>query len=356
MPAAAVPNERSSHVADLPAVSAILLSYNCEDFIAVALESVLNQDYDGPLEVIVSDDGSTDRTFDVLQENLARYRGPHRVELSRRAANSGSKGAHLNEIWSACSGDVLVFFDGDDIAERSRISRLAERFGTNPSVQAVYSGLSFIDNVGRPQGIGHVPRPPPGADARAWFARVDAYAAGSTLAVRRTIVEQFGRLAPDVNEDVILPFRASLLGNVEFVAEPLVKYRRHAASLTADWQRFSSIAAYRTRMEDGIEKARRAELSRLADLQRAAVLMPERQAEWERVRGIVGDSMRAAEMTRPLTSPSFVVRMRTLLSLVHASVYKDEFPQHMFLALMPGLYLRYKRHKLGAGSSAVAQC
>lgn len=337
-----------------PAVSAILLSYNCEQYVAAALESVLEQDYRGPLEIIVSDDASTDRTFAILEERLARYAGPHRIALRRRPENSGSKSAHLNDVLAACTGHLLISFDGDDIALPSRVSRIVARFAADDRVQAVYSSLLRIDEAGRPRGGASVSHPGRGDDASTWFARVDAYAAGSTLATRRTVIDVFGPLDPTVNEDVVLPFRASLIGKVEYIPEPLVKYRRHSGSLTADWQQFLSLASYRERMHTGLERANRARRSRLKDLETASAKLPQERARWERLRAAVEKSFREAEMTRELTSESFIVRMRALLALLGAGAYRDAWLPHTCLALAPRLYLRYKRSRLRAGTTSPA--
>ena len=57
-----------------------LLAYNQEPFIREAVEGALAQTY-APLEIILSDDCSTDRTFEIMQETVAAYRGPHKVVL-----------------------------------------------------------------------------------------------------------------------------------------------------------------------------------------------------------------------------------------------------------------------------------
>ena len=334
-----------------PSVSAVLLCYNCVKFVADAVQSALDQDYDGPLEILVSDDASTDGTFERARTTIERYRGRHDVALDRRATNSGSKSAHLNDVFGRCRGDIVVSFDGDDIAEPNRLRTLVQRFKANRALQAAYSTYSLIDAEGRPLGAGFVPHPPRGAAADEWFARVDAYASGATLAVRREVIEAFGLLPPDIHEDVVLPFRASLLGEVEFIDAPLVKVRRHDGSLTADWQRFESIEQYRARLRRGIDKARHAALSRLDDLRAAARMMPEHADRFGRLERAVHDSLSHAELTAPLLSPSWVERVRTLARLVRAGAYRRELPQHVSLALAPSLYLRYKRRRLGIDST-----
>jgi glycosyltransferase involved in cell wall biosynthesis len=327
------------------AVSAILLSHNCADLIAAALHSVLGQEGE-PMEIIVSDDASEDDTCAVLQRAVADYTGPHRVALRRREANSGSKSAHLNDVFPLASGRVLVSFDGDDISAPDRVRKIMAVFRRHPNVSAVYSNYALMDEGGRVTGRGRVRHPPPGTDARRWFARVDAYASGATLAVRRDVVEAFGALDPSIHEDVVLPFRASLLGEVRFLDEDLVRVRRWRGSLTADLERFISVERYRARMLRGIAQARRQLDSRLDDLRRAERLDGARQADLDELRRIALASLRDAEATAELVSPSPVTRLRCLARLVRSGAYREDLPQHAFLSLAPGLYMRYKRRRL----------
>lgn len=328
-------------------MSIILLSYNCETYVAAAVDSALAQDYAGPLEIVVSDDASHDGSFAVAESRVAQYRGPHRVVLNRRRLNSGSKSAHLNDVLPACTGELLVSFDGDDVAVPARVSSIVARFQANHRAQAVYSSFAHIDGGGRSVRPARVPRPPARTDPAEWFARVDAYAAGATLAVRRAVVDTFGTLDPELNEDVQLPFRAALVGDVDFIDRPLVHVHRHPGSFTADWQRYASLEQYRDRMLAGIDTATRARRSRLADLETAARRLPVQHERWERLRELVDRSFREAEMTRGLYSRSLTDRLRVLLALGRAGAYRDVLPQHAFLAVAPRLYLRYRRLRLG---------
>lgn len=333
-----------------PPVSALLLAFNCREFIGDAVASVLGQET-SPMEIVISDDASTDGTFEAMVKAVRDYGGPHRVVLRRRRENSGSKSAHLNDALWHSSGEVLVSFDGDDISEPHRVRRLLERFRAGTHVKAVYSDYSFLLPDGSPGRRGHVPHPPRGSQAAAWFARVDAYAAGSTLAVRREVLEDFGPLDPAVHEDVALPFRAALLGQVCYVDEPLVRFRRWSGSLTADHHRLESLEGYRTRMLQGIAKAEQNMGSRLSDLAAAEAQVPHRREEFRELRRRVEDSMAHAWATAGLVDPSFRVRVETLRELLRTGAYRDEFLQNAGLVLAPRLYLRYKRWHLQRSTS-----
>jgi glycosyltransferase involved in cell wall biosynthesis len=337
----------------VPQVTAVLLTCNSASFVREAIHSVFAQDWAEALEVIISDDASTDGTYDIVCGETSAYGGPYAVKLRQRQTNSGSKSAHLNDVLSSVTGDIIVSFDDDDVSERSRIRRIVETF-RSPAVQAVYSSYSMIDSFGRPWGRGRAARAPSPAHAAEWFARADANAAGATLAVRRAVFEAFGPLDPGIYEDVVLPFRASLLGDVVCIDEPLVRVRRHAGSLTADMDRFTSLDAYRDRLYWGIERARKGAQSRLQDIAKATALMPGRAAEFARLRAVVADSLAKAELTAQLVDPSLVRRTGTLLRLACSGAYREDFLQHMALALAPDSYLRYKRRALAAATAGVA--
>ncbi len=327
-----------------PFASAILLSYNCADQIVAAVRSVLDQQCE-PMEIIISDDASQDSTFAVLQREVAAYHGLHRIRLRRRETNSGSKSAHLNDVFPLASGQFLVSFDGDDIAEPHRVRRILEVIRSNPRVSAVFSDYAYMDSEGRAGRRRGGDHPLPGVDARHWFARVDAYAPGATLAIRRDVVETFDPLDPAINEDVVLPFRASLLGDVRYIDEALARVRRWEGSLTSDPERLRSLETLRSWLLQGVAQARLQMDSRLADLGRAEELGVIQTADLDDLRATVAASMAAAEASACLASSSLPTRLRCLARLTWASDHWRDFPQNAFLTLAPGLYLKYKRRR-----------
>ena len=90
-----------------PLLSVVVPVYNEETFVVEAVSRVLDQPW--RLEVILVDDGSTDRTLERLEELAAR---DDRVRLLRHRENRG-KGAALRTGFDAASGDVLIVQDAD---------------------------------------------------------------------------------------------------------------------------------------------------------------------------------------------------------------------------------------------------
>lgn len=92
-------------------VSAMILTYNHERFIAEAIEGFLMQRTSFPCELVIIDDCSTDGTRDVIRRYWERCRDRIRVILNRH--NIGPR-ASIVRAYTACSGDYVAPLDGDD--------------------------------------------------------------------------------------------------------------------------------------------------------------------------------------------------------------------------------------------------
>ena len=112
-----------------PLISVIVPVYNREQYVAEALDSILAQDY-RPLEIIVVDDGSTDRTPEIVQSY-----GSQLIYLCQEnqgvaaARNSGIDYAH---------GQFLAFLDSDDIWVEGKLSAQMALLDENPDLDVIY--------------------------------------------------------------------------------------------------------------------------------------------------------------------------------------------------------------------------
>ncbi|MEY2567902.1 MAG: hyaluronan synthase [Actinomycetota bacterium] len=108
-----------------PTVSVIVPAFNEEDGIIGTIESCLAVDYPRPLlEIIVVNDGSTDRTWERILEAKARWPQIYAVDLGR---NYGKRGAMAEGIRRS-TGDVLCFVDSDSYLERGAVIAIAQPF------------------------------------------------------------------------------------------------------------------------------------------------------------------------------------------------------------------------------------
>ena len=130
----------------LPKLSYVLLSHNREQYIRQALESAFAQDYEGELEYIISDDCSTDRTFDIIQDCVAAYKGGRRVAVTRTPRNLHLAG-NTNHAIQFVDSDWIVRADDDDISSVDRCRIIGEAIRRHEGASFIATGIcSFVDS------------------------------------------------------------------------------------------------------------------------------------------------------------------------------------------------------------------
>ncbi len=125
-----------------PLVSVVIATYNMGQYLPLAVESVLNQEWSN-LEVIVVDDGSTDDTLVVMR----KFAIEPRVKYIR-TENQGQPKAKNRGIFET-SGEFIGFCDADDIWKPEKL-RAQMRHFSEAKVGVVYSEVSYIDQCGEP--------------------------------------------------------------------------------------------------------------------------------------------------------------------------------------------------------------
>jgi glycosyltransferase involved in cell wall biosynthesis len=215
-----------------PKVTFALVSYEHEAFVREAVRSALEQEY-SPLEILVSDDCSGDGTFAILEEELAKYSGPHTVRVNRNTENLGSV-EHFNRVVNMARGDFVVMGHGDDVSMPGRTRRLVETW-TEKRVSLVSSNAAMIDAEGKPMGLLNEAG---GDHAIALEAIIDQgwqkTMLGSAFACHKELLAEFPPIDPlrlPVGLDHVLPFRAALVGGMYYLGEPLIEWRQHAGNM-----------------------------------------------------------------------------------------------------------------------------
>jgi glycosyltransferase involved in cell wall biosynthesis len=233
-------------MATLPRVSMVLLAYNQEAYVREAVEAALAQDYPN-LEIVLSDDCSTDRTFEYMSDLVERYRGPHTVVLNRTAANRGVL-AHLYEVVGLTTGGFIVCSAGDDLSYPTRVSRVADTW-VKSGADAIISRYDLIDengatlvaNVDPAVGEYDVAAYFPGGGARQITGMSSSYSRRVFEAVK--LPEQ-PIMAEDYFFSLMLGLRSRRTAAID---EPLVRYRVHAGALTSADERSVGLEEYERR-------------------------------------------------------------------------------------------------------------
>ena len=225
---------KESHAEERPLVTFSILCYNQKDVVERALRSALAQDY-GPLEILVSDDSSTDDTFRQVEALVEAYDGPHSVRLNRNDRNLGIA-AHVDRVVSLARGEFIVVNAGDDASLPHRTRRMVDTWlASGRRAHCIHSDCFMVDPQGDVDRIAK-PRaamqrdPEPVEIARHYHSAI-----GATLGWSRDVFTRFGPLHGEaLIEDHVIPFRAALLGEVAYIDEPLVqKYPGGVANLAS---------------------------------------------------------------------------------------------------------------------------
>ncbi len=123
-------------------ISIILTSYNFERYIEHAIISLLNQKYDGNIELIIVDDASKDNSAQIIAEYAKR---DSRIKFIPHAQNQGAANS-INEAMSKAKGGFICRFDGDDYWDPNFLSETSQFLIKNPEVGLVYADCSYVDS------------------------------------------------------------------------------------------------------------------------------------------------------------------------------------------------------------------
>ena len=214
-----------------PFLSVVMPTYNGQQFIAAALASVRDQQHREGIELLIVDDGSTDRTLDIVQEFAGvlpiRLITPGRLGNWVAASNIGLREA---------SGEWACFLHQDDLWLPGRLARLWGEMESAESALIVHDA----------QYVG-----PDGQDLGPWTCPFSEGAIPPDLFIERLLVQNFIAIPSPVfrrsavvhsggldealwfSADWDLWLRLGALGPTRFIAETLCAFRVHPASQTA---------------------------------------------------------------------------------------------------------------------------
>jgi len=136
-------------------VSVIMPAFNADRFIEAALRSLLQERDAVALDVIVIDDGSTDRTKEIVG-TMGRAFPEIRMLQNPRKGIAAARNTGLDHIRDDCA--YVTFLDADDLSYPGRIARQRARFVADPAIDVLYGTMEMFhvwdDETQRP-AAGH---------------------------------------------------------------------------------------------------------------------------------------------------------------------------------------------------------
>jgi glycosyltransferase involved in cell wall biosynthesis len=208
-----------------PLISVVLACYNQEQFVAEAVGGVLGQTY-APLDILIIDDCSTDRTAEIIRAELARHPARSDIRFVRNEQNLTTR-VSTPKALGMIKGDFVVIGCGDDIMLPDMIAEMAKVW-IGERVSLVITNASYIDE--NSNSLNRFYRDPNvrADDSFETLARdgVNACCFGPVMGFERELYDTFGW--PPVHltaADIMFPFYAYLRKGARFIEKPLLKYR-----------------------------------------------------------------------------------------------------------------------------------
>jgi glycosyltransferase involved in cell wall biosynthesis len=195
-----------------------------------ALLSVLNQDYEN-IELIVSDDSSSDNTQNIIENILQSYKGNKKIIKSFNEINMGLVN-NFNKTLEIATGEIIAVAAGDDISFPTRVSNAVALIENDPSINLVSFSDVIIDENGVQKPARQV------NESKVYELRDLALdkrlsISGASRVFRRELYDFFGYLNSSCpTEDSPFILRSMLLGKAVVLSNPGIYYRVHSLSIS----------------------------------------------------------------------------------------------------------------------------
>ncbi|MCU1243194.1 MAG: glucosyl transferase [Candidatus Acidoferrum typicum] len=212
-----------------PLITALVDTYNHEKYIEQALVSVLEQGLSAAeLEIVVVDDGSTDKTASIIQKFTPR------VKHVRK--KNGGQASAFNAGFAEARGEIIAILDGDDWWAEGKLAAVTEALERHPEVAAVGHGYyEFHEGTEEVRACGPqersvinlVNREATLEALRAW-----PFLLMGALTVRRRVLEWIMPLPEEMAfmADTAIQVASMAMGAL-ILPEPLFYYRHHGQNL-----------------------------------------------------------------------------------------------------------------------------
>ena len=231
----------ASHEAERPGVSVALRAFNSERYVGEQLRSVLAQTL-RPTQIVVGDDGSTDATLELIGRMASIDAIDHPdlpVEWTILPSEHLGIGPNIERTMAACTEDLVLLCDHDDISLPTRFERIARALA-EPGVLLVHSDAELIDSGGERLDARLLATQGWAPWERAAYDRGDAFsvlirrslATGATVGFRRELLDLAGPTPPVFVYDEWLAITAAALDGTRVLDERLLEYRQHPSNKT----------------------------------------------------------------------------------------------------------------------------
>lgn len=211
-----------------------VITHNGLKYLPEQLDSVVAQTR-APDHIVVSDDASTDGTWEYLQAWAQRC--PVRVTLIRNDSPLGLTG-NFEQAIGAVEADIVFSADQDDIWHPDKVALLACVFETQPDVLLVHTDATLVDAQDHDLGTTLLGELGLSRAERASIRKGRAFdvycrrnVTGATAAFRKSLLQAAFPFPRSMYHDTWLAFMAGAMGRVHLLETPTIRYRQHGGNL-----------------------------------------------------------------------------------------------------------------------------
>ncbi|MFT8669208.1 MAG: glycosyltransferase [Liquorilactobacillus hordei] len=246
-------------------VSVVMATYNGKQFIKKQLDSIRNQSRQ-PDEVIIKDDGSTDGTFELVEEYIRKNLLNNWI-VEKNRQNLGYK-KNFFELLKAAHGDIIFLSDQDDEWAPKKIEKMAEVMEKNTEVKTLNCGISLIDGQSKKVKLDlrknfynanflYSKNPLKDLNYFEFYSIVERnISPGCAMAITSEVKDEFIKIYDfGLPHDWFLNLIASLTNGCVFLNEELLNYRLHGENtlgISDDWSATSKIDSFEKDRKDKI--------------------------------------------------------------------------------------------------------
>ncbi len=207
-------------------VSIAIATYNGEKFLQEQLDSIINQTYEN-LEIIISDDCSTDGTIELIQQYKDQDK---RITFYQNEKNLGFV-KNFEKAISFCNGEYIALSDQDDIWKSNKIEVYLNQIEENI---LIYSNAIVIDKDSNESGKKLFPdaiKLCKGKLNNVFL--LDNIVSGNTMMFKKELVKYILPFPSKITyHDFWISFVASTYGTIKYTEESMTYYRRHTQQVT----------------------------------------------------------------------------------------------------------------------------
>ena len=223
-----------------PMVSVLMITYNHEPFIAQAIESVLAQQTSFPIELVIGEDHSQDRTLEIALDFQSRH--PDRIRVLTSETNLGAQ-RNFGRTFEACRGKYIALLEGDDYwTAPDKLQKQVDFLESHPAFVAAAHNAAVIDDAKKAQAelySSHTSDRLTNED----FLTFNHVPTCSVM-FRRNVVARLPEWFFQVPAgDWVLHILNTRLGDMHYDPQPMACYRSHAGGMWSGMARSRQLQA-----------------------------------------------------------------------------------------------------------------